>query len=41
MLAPLIEIAPDLKHPLLEQSITELAAGSSGVADLAPLRTSW
>jgi len=41
VLAPLIEIAPDLKHPLLEQSITELAAGSSGVADLAPLRTSW
>jgi 2-amino-4-hydroxy-6-hydroxymethyldihydropteridine diphosphokinase len=41
VLAPLIEIAPDLKHPLLERSITELAAGSSGVAELVPLRTSW
>lgn len=41
VLAPLIEIAPDLKHPLLGRSITELAAGSSGVAELVPLRTNW
>ena len=41
VLAPLIEIAPDLKHPLLEQSITALASGSSGVAELVPLRTNW
>ena len=41
VLAPLMEIAPDFKHPLLDQTITELAAGSSGVAALAPLRTTW
>jgi 2-amino-4-hydroxy-6-hydroxymethyldihydropteridine diphosphokinase len=41
VLAPLIEIAPDLRHPLLEQSIIELAAGSSGVAELVPLRARW
>lgn len=41
VLAPLIEIAPHLKHPLLDQTITELAAGSSGVSELVPLRTSW
>ena len=41
VLAPLMEIAPDFKHPLLDQTITELATGSSGVAALAPLRTTW
>jgi 2-amino-4-hydroxy-6-hydroxymethyldihydropteridine diphosphokinase len=41
VLAPLVEIAPDFKHPLLDQTITELAAGSSGVTALAPLRTTW
>lgn len=41
VLAPLAEIAPDLKHPLLEQTITDLAAGSAGVAELVPLRTTW
>ena len=41
VLAPLLEIAPDLKHPLLDQTIAELAAGSAGVAELVPLRTSW
>jgi 2-amino-4-hydroxy-6-hydroxymethyldihydropteridine diphosphokinase len=41
VLAPLMEIAPDLKHPLLDQTITEIAAGSTGVAELAPLRTTW
>lgn len=41
VLAPLIEIAPDLRHPLLDQTITALAAGSTGVAELVPLRTSW
>jgi len=41
VLAPLQEIAPDFRHPLLDQTVTELAAGSTGVAALAPLRTSW
>ena len=41
VLAPLLEIAPDLKHPLLGQTISELAAGSPGVAELVPLRTTW
>jgi len=41
VLAPLREIAPDLWHPLLEQTINELAAGSAGVEGLVPMRTSW
>jgi 2-amino-4-hydroxy-6-hydroxymethyldihydropteridine diphosphokinase len=41
VLAPLVEIAPDLKHPLLDQTIAELAAENAGVAELVPLRTSW
>lgn len=41
VLAPLLEIAPNLKHPLLDQTITELAAGSVGIAELVPLRTTW
>ncbi|MDH3454089.1 MAG: 2-amino-4-hydroxy-6-hydroxymethyldihydropteridine diphosphokinase [Desulfuromonadales bacterium] len=41
VLAPLVEIAPDFKHPLLDQTIDELAAGRAGVAELVPLRTSW
>lgn len=41
MLAPLLEIAADLRHPLLDQTITELAAGCHGVAELVPLRASW
>ena len=41
VLAPLLEIAPNLKHPLLEQTITELAAVCAGVAELVPLRTTW
>lgn len=41
VLAPLLEIAPDLKHPLLDQTIAELAADSAGVAELVPLRTTW
>ena len=41
VLAPLLEIAPDLKHPLLDQTIAELAAGSAGIAELVPLRTTW
>jgi 2-amino-4-hydroxy-6-hydroxymethyldihydropteridine diphosphokinase len=41
VLAPLMEIAPDLRHPLLDQTITEIASGTTGVADLAPLRTTW
>lgn len=41
VLAPLLEIAPDLRHPLLDQTVTELAAASSGVAELVPFRTTW
>jgi 2-amino-4-hydroxy-6-hydroxymethyldihydropteridine diphosphokinase len=41
VLAPLFEIAPDFKHPLLDQTIAELAAGNAGVAELVPMRTSW
>ncbi len=41
VLAPLREIAPDLRHPLLEQTINELAAGSAGVEELVPMRTNW
>lgn len=40
VLAPLREIAPDLRHPLLEQTISELAR-SAGVEELVPMRTSW
>ena len=41
VLAPLLEIAPDLKHPLLDQTIAELAASIASIAELVPLRTSW
>ena len=41
VLAPLLEIAPDLKHPMLDKTIVELAAGSAGIAELVPLRTTW
>ncbi len=41
VLAPLVEIAPDFKHLLLDQTISELAAGCAGVAELVPLRTTW
>ncbi len=41
VLAPLREIAPDLRHPLLDQTISELAAGSAGVEELVPMRTNW
>ena len=41
VLAPLMEIAPDLKHPLLNQTMTELAANIAAVTELVPLRTSW
>lgn len=41
VLAPLLEIAPNLKHPQLDQTITELAAGRAGITELVPLRTTW
>ena len=41
VLAPLREIAPDLRHPLLDQTISELAARSAGIEELEPLRSSW
>jgi 2-amino-4-hydroxy-6-hydroxymethyldihydropteridine diphosphokinase len=41
VLVPLKEIAPDLRHPLLDQSITDLAAASPGAAAMLPLRTTW
>lgn len=41
VLAPLLEIAPDFRHPLLDQSVSEIASGSLGVAELTPVRESW
>lgn len=41
VLAPLLEIAAEFRHPLLDQTVTELASGSLGVAELAPIRESW
>lgn len=41
VLAPLQEIAPDYKHPVLDLTIAELAAGSAGVAELSLLRKAW
>lgn len=41
VLAPLREIAPDLRHPLLDQTISELATASAGIEELVPMRTSW
>lgn len=41
VLAPLMEIAPDFRHPLLDKTITELAASCAGIAELVPLRTTW
>ena len=41
VLAPLQEIAPDYKHPVLDKTVAELAAGSADVAELVPMRESW
>jgi len=41
VLAPLREIAPDLRHPLLGKTIRELADELPLPAGLAPLRASW
>jgi 2-amino-4-hydroxy-6-hydroxymethyldihydropteridine diphosphokinase len=41
VLAPLQEIAPGLLHPVLGQTVAELAAGSTGIAELSPLRETW
>jgi 2-amino-4-hydroxy-6-hydroxymethyldihydropteridine diphosphokinase len=38
VLVPLLKLAAELRHPLLEKTVTELAAG---VAELKPLRESW
>lgn len=41
VLAPLRDIAPDLRHPLLDQTVSELADASAGIEELVPMRTSW
>ena len=41
VLAPLRDIAPDLRHPLLDQTISELATACAGIEELVPMRTSW
>jgi 2-amino-4-hydroxy-6-hydroxymethyldihydropteridine diphosphokinase len=41
VLAPLIELAPDLLHPTLQQTIRELADALPLPPGLAPLRTTW
>jgi len=41
VLAPLRELAPELRHPLLDQTVSELAAGRAGGEELVPMRTSW
>lgn len=41
VLVPLKEIAPNFRHPLLDQTITELASAFSGAAEPVPLRTTW
>jgi len=41
VLAPLREIAPDLRHPLLGKTIRELTDELPLSAGLAPLRASW
>jgi len=41
VLAPLREIAPDLRHPLLGKTIRELTDELPLPAGLAPLRASW
>lgn len=41
VLVPLMEIAPNLRHPLLDQTVTELAEVSPGATELVPLRTTW
>ncbi len=41
VLAPLLEIAPGLKHPQLDQTIADLAAVCANIAELVPLRTTW
>lgn len=41
VLAPLQEIAAAFRHPVLEQTIRELAAGSEDVTALQPLHSHW
>lgn len=41
VLAPLRDIAPELKHPLLDQTVRELAANNAAMETLVPLRTHW
>ena len=40
VLAPLAEIAPDLKHPLLKKTIKELLSAVAGKQDVVKLKTS-
>ncbi len=41
VLAPLQEIAAAFRHPVLEKTIRELAAGSEDVTALQPLHSHW
>jgi len=41
VLAPLRDIAPDLKHPLLGQTVRELVTNNAEMETLVPLRTHW
>ncbi len=41
VLAPMMELAPGLKHPLLDRTIAELATDIAGFKELVPLRTTW
>jgi 2-amino-4-hydroxy-6-hydroxymethyldihydropteridine diphosphokinase len=41
VLAPLREIAPDLRHPLMDKTVGELAEACAGINALEPMRASW
>ena len=41
VLAPLREIAPDLRHPRIDKTIGELAEACAGINELVPMRANW